>query len=425
MSGGHPLMHRINVIWSGILHDFGRYVVISLGLVLGGCMMGTPPAPKPVAPVARTIPQGTRATHPLLADEGGFLRLSNTQRGQTPVRVGILLPFSNGSSTTRALAASMMRSAELALFDSQNHNLLLISADEGSGGADAVAGARSLLAEGAEIIVGPLFSQSVTSVAPITRDHAVPMISFSSDRAVAGDGVYLLSFQPENEVNRIVGYAVGQGHSAFAGLVPDTAYGMHVARAFASTVKAAGGRVVDEERFVTAGGAVSAPALKVAQSKPDAVLIAQGGALLREIVASLTANGAGSKQVQFLGTGLWDDSATTHEPALVGGWFAAPDPDLARGFDAKFRAMFGSSPPALASLAYDAVSLAAALASGPAYHRFTASALTDPNGFSGVDGVFRLDVDGSSERGLAVLKIEPGGNVGVLSPAPRSFLPTG
>jgi len=388
-------------------------------------MMGTPPAPKPVAPVARNIPAGTHATHPLLADESGFLRLGNMPQGQTPVRVGVLLPFSNGSATTRALAASLIKSAELAMFDSNNRNLLIVAADEGSGGADAVAGVRTLLADGAEVIIGPLFSQSVTAIAPITRDHAVPVISFSTDRAVGGDGVYLLSFQPENEVYRVVHYAASQGRLAFSALVPTTAYGAHVAQAFEVSVKAAGGRVVDEERFVPSSGAIAAPVLKVAQSRPDAILIPQGGGLLREIGSALAAQGAGSGQVQFLGTGLWDDPATTREPVLGGGWFAAPDPDLVRGFDAKFRAAFGTSPPALASLAYDAVSLIAALASGPAYHRFTADALTDPNGFSGVDGVFRFDVQGASERGLAVLKIRPDGNVVVISPASRTFLPTG
>jgi branched-chain amino acid transport system substrate-binding protein len=387
--------------------------------------MGTPPTPKPPTPVARAMPPGTRATHPLLADQGSFLRLDNIPAGQTPVRIGVLLPFSNGSATTRALAESLLKAAELALFDSHNRNLLLITADEGSGGADAVAGARSLLAQGAEVIVGPLFSQSVTAIAPIARDHAVPELSFSTDRGVAGDGVFLLSFQPENEVARIVRYAAGQGHVAFAALVPTTAYGVHVARAFESIVGAVGARVVAQERFASANVTLTAPVIKVAQSRPDAVLIAQGGNLLREIGSLLAANGAGSKQVQYLGTGLWDDVATTHEPALMGGWFAAPDPDLVRGFDAKFHGTFGNSPPALASLAYDAVSLLAVLASGPAYHRFTREALTDPNGFSGVDGVFRFDPDGSCERGLAVLRIDEEGNVVVISPAPRTFLPAG
>jgi ABC-type branched-subunit amino acid transport system substrate-binding protein len=408
------------------LSGLRRHLPALLALtMLGGCMVATSPVPKPAATVTRTISPGTPATHPLTADQPSFLRLGNVPGGETPVRIGVLLPFSNGSSSTRALAASLLKAAELALFDSRNRNLLLIPADEGSGGIEAVAATRSLLSEGAEVIVGPLFSQSVNAIAPLTRDHAVPVISFSTDRAVGGDGVFLLSFQPENEVTRIVRYAAAQGHSAFAGLVPSTAYGNHVAHVFQQTVKVAGAHIVDEEHFVPASSGIATPVLKVAQAKPDAILIAQGGTLLREIASSLAEHGAASGQVQFLGTGLWDDASTTHEPVLAGGWFAAPDPDLARGFDAKFRSAFGASPPALASLAYDAVSLVAALASGPAYHRFTPAALTDPNGFAGVDGVFRFDGDGASERGLAVLKIQGNGSVIVISPAARTFLPAG
>jgi branched-chain amino acid transport system substrate-binding protein len=367
------------------------------------------------------LPPFTPPTHPLTGDQGGFLRLGNMPTDSTPLRVGVLLPFSNGSPATRTLAASLMKAAELALFDTKNRNIVLISADESSGGEMAAEGARTLLAQGAEIIIGPLFAQSAAAVAPITRDRGVPVISFSTDRAVAGDGVYLLSFQPENETRRIVLYAASHGHTAFAALIPGTAYGARVAQAFEDSVKIADGHVVDVEKFIPASGSVAEPAQKAAESRPDSILIAQGGPLLREIAPILATDGADSRQVQYLGTGLWDDPATAHEPSLAGGWFAAPDPDAERAFDSRYRAAFGNAPPSLSSLAYDAVSLIALLGSGAPYHRFSREALTDPNGFSGVDGIFRFDPDGTSERGLAVLRIEPDGGFTVISPAPRTF----
>ncbi len=377
-----------------------------------------PPSPPPLLPM-------TPATHPLTGELSGFAQLGNMPTGRTPVRVGVLLPFSSGSAATRTLAASFMKAAELALFDTRQRDLLLVSADEGSGGGEAAAAVRMLLSEGAEVIIGPLFAQSVSAIAPITRDHGVPVISFSTDRTVAGDGVYLLSFQPENEVERIVLYARTRGHSAFAALIPSTAYGARVAQAFQDSVRAADGRIVDVENFFPASGDIATPVRKVAQSKPDAILIAQGGALLRDIAPTLAADGAGGQEVQYLGTGLWDDPATAREPNLAGGWFAAPDPDAGRDFTAKYQKVFGTSPPQLSSLAYDAVSLVSVLASGPAYHRFTRQALTDPNGFSGVDGIFRFAPDGTSERGLAILSVEPGGGFSVLSPAPRTFQASG
>ncbi|HEY3637887.1 MAG TPA: penicillin-binding protein activator [Rhizomicrobium sp.] len=398
--------------------------LVAIGL-LSGCTSATPPPPKPVAPPTRPQPAGTIARHPLSGEQGGFLRLGNLPAGRTPVRIGVLLPFSNGSSSTRLLASSMLKAAEMALFESGKRDLLLMTADEGSGGAAAASAARTLLSQGAEIIIGPLFAQSVSAVAPITRDHGVPLISFSTDRAVAGDGVYLLSFQPENQVRRIVSYAASQGHSGFAALVPSTAYGARVTGAFHESVTAANAHIVELENFIPEAGDIAGPSGKVAQSKPDAILIAQGGPLLRDIASTLAADGAGSQQVQYLGTGLWDDSAIAREPSLAGGWFAAPDPDAERGYVTKYRAIYGNSPPPLSALAYDAVSLIAILSSGAPYHRFTWDVLTDPSGFSGIDGIFRFNPDGTSDRGLAVVKIDNDGDFTVISPAPRTFQASG
>ncbi len=360
------------------------------------------------------------AAHPMTGEEPGFIRLSNMPKNVTPVRVGVLLPFSNGSAATRVLAQAMLKSAELALFDAGNPEILLITADEGSTPDQAAAGARTLLAKGAEIIVGPLFSGSVAAVAPIAQDRGVPVIAFSSDRTVAQAGVYLLSFQPENEVKRIVSYAASQGHSSFAALIPGNAYGDHIAAAFRDDVSALGGQITDVGRYDPATGNVTDPAGAIAKSHPDVVLIAQGGGLLKQIAPILAYDGIDSGHVQLLGTGLWDDPSIQTVPQLTGGWFPAPAPAADDAFDAKYKSDFGASPPPLASLAYDAVSLAALLAPGQPYHRFTPAAITDPNGFAGVDGIFRFNPDGTAERGLAVMAVEPDGFT-VVSPAPVTF----
>ena len=74
----------------------------------------------------------------------------------------------------------------------------------------------------------------------------------------------------------------------------------------------------------------------------------------------------------------------------------------------------------MATLAYDAVSLAAALARAQGSQRYSQSSLTSPTGFNGSDGVFRFRRDGQSERGLAVMEMSNGAT-NVVSPAPRSF----
>jgi branched-chain amino acid transport system substrate-binding protein len=378
----------------------------------------------PVPPPAPPVPVQPPAPHQLSADQPDFFKLPNLAPDKAPVRVGIILPFSDASANVRALANSMMRAAELALYDSGNRDILLMAADDTGSPADAAAAAQKLLDQGVEIIVGPVFSASVSAVAPLARDRGVPVLAFSTDRSVAGNGVYLLSFQPQSEVGRVIAYAASQGHKNFAAMIPQTPYGDVVEQSFRQAVTAAGATIGDVERFNPSAGAVMDPAAAVAKSGCDAIFIAQGGSLLRSIAPALAYDGVDNTKVKYLGTGLWSDPATAKEPLLSGSWFAAPQPSTNDTFNAKYRQTFGAEPPQLASLAYDALSLVALLAPGTPYHRFTLAALIDPNGFTGANGIFRFRQDGSVERGLAVLAVDPNGFT-VVSPAPTTFQSSG
>ncbi len=400
----------------------GRRLCAIAGLVaiagLAGCTTAqqaaktAPPPPKAPLPTASL---------PSASAQQGFLRLPNMPAQEAPVRVGVILPFSNGSAATRQLATSMMNAAEMALYDSGNHKIVLMTADEGGGGYEAADAARKLIAEGAEIILGPLFAKSVQAVAPVARQHGIPVIGFSTDRSVAGNGVYLLSFQPENEVKRVLAYAAAQGHSNFAALVPLNPYGDHVADAVRADVAANSGQLTDLEHFNPQSGDVVDQAASISASHPDALLVAQGGSLLRGIAPTLAFDNLGGDQVQLLGTGVWDDPAILHEPALVGGWFAAPQPDADDVFLSRYQQLFGTKPQELTTLSYDAVALVSLLSkSGEPFQHFTAAALTDPNGFTGVTGIFRFDADGDCERGLAILSVGADGFT-VVSPAPATF----
>ena len=162
-----------------------RLCAIAAAVAIAACTpkpeIAIPEPPPPAAPVA---------ANPLDRDQPNYLRLPGLGEG-APIRVGIILPFGSSAAGTRALAGSMMKAAELAMFDSGNRNILLMTADEGNGGAAAAKAAQQLLAQGAEVIVGPLFGPSVSVVAPIARDRGVPVLAFSTERSVAGNGAYL------------------------------------------------------------------------------------------------------------------------------------------------------------------------------------------------------------------------------------------
>lgn len=392
---------------------------------------------------------GEEATH---YDRRGFIEPLHMQ-GEEPVRVGLLLPFTAPSDAVQRVASAMFDAAQLAAFEAGDSRFLLIPKDTKGDAADAAAAARSALADGAEILLGPLFAEDVAAVAQVARAAHVPVIAFSSDVKSAGDGVYLLSFPPEIEIARVTDYAMTHGYTRFGLLAPATDYGERVASDFSKEIFLRGGVLVHEERYEQDPSAMLAPAKRLAQyaedvvpasmrkgydpTKPQdpaadsgygggyqAVLIPEQGTLLRALAPLLPYYNVDISRIKLLGVSAWDNPRLTREPALRGGWFAAPDPTITKAFEERFKAAFGSAPPRLASLSYDATLLAARLAKSPHKRdRFDVDAITDPNGYFGADGLFRLRQDGSVDRGLAILEIEPGG-IQVVDPAPRSFAPS-
>jgi len=338
--------------------------------------------------------------------------------GNGQVKVGLILPLS-ASGNAGVAAQSMKNAAEMALAEFQNPNVQLLIKDDGGNPQGAQQGTQQALAEGAEIILGPLFAVSVPATAQLTRAKGTSVIAFSTDSSVAGHGVYLLSFLPESDVNRIIDYASGIGKRSYAALLPDNAYGNVVEAAFKQAVGRKGGRVIAFEKY---GADRSAAARTVAQSlgSADALLIADDGESVVATADALTAAGANLRNIQLLGTGLWDNPRVFASPALQGGLYAAPDPSGFRAFSGRYRTKYGAEPVRTATLAYDAVALVAALSRTQGPQRFAPETLTNPSGFAGIDGLFRFHADGSNERGLAVMKVATGGGVAVAG-SPKSF----
>ena len=343
--------------------------------------------------------------------------------GTGQVRVGLILPLS-AQGNAGVAAQSMKNAADMALSEFKNPNIQLLVKDDGGTPQGAQAGAQQAIAEGAEIIIGPLFAEAVRAVGTVARPRGIPVIAFSTDVSVAARGVYLLSFLPETDVKRIVDYAVSRGRRSFAALMPDSAYGAVVEAAFQQEVSRRGGRIVVLEKYPLDPSKLAEPVQRVAQAanQVDAIFIPDGADAVPQVVQNLSAAGVNLRRVQLLGTGLWDDPRVFSSAALEGGWYAAPESSGFRSFSARYRARFGRDPVRTATLAYDAVALVAALVKTQGTQRFSEQVLTNSSGFAGIDGVFRFLPDGTNERGLAVLRVAPSGGQAV-SPAPRAFAP--
>ena len=274
------------------------------------------------------------------------------------------------------------------------------------------------------MILGPLFAQSVSAAAAIAKPANVPIIAFSTDVSSASQGVYLLSFLPQTDIERVVRYAAAQGKRSYAALLPNNAYGTVVEAALQKSVANAGGRVMALERYELDRNSMQEKANIVAglakSGTIDTIVLPDAGAAAPFLGQVLAASGVSPAKIQYLGSGQWDDIRIAQESNLNGAWY--PGPEKA-GFDAfakRYQAAFGATPFRAATLAYDATSLASGLAARFGERRFATDVLTSGSGFIGLDGAFRLLPTGLNERGLAIYRIERG-KVTIIDPAPRTF----
>jgi ABC-type branched-subunit amino acid transport system substrate-binding protein len=366
-----------------------------------------PPSPQQ-APTAEGPPLAA-PTSPVESEElgAGF---------EDGLKVGLLLPLTGSSAK---LGEALLHGAEMALFDTADDRFALVVKDTGGTPEGARAAAESAVAEGARLILGPLFGPQVAAAGPVARAAAVPMVSFSTDLGVSGNGVWVMGILPRIQVQRVVGYTASRGLRRVAALAPATPYGDAVVNALYQTAAPAGAEIGQIQRYQPEQTDLS-PLVTALGRDMNAVLLPEGGNRVRVLAPLLAYHDIDPAQVKFLGTALWDDPTLGLEPTLIGGWFAAPEPGPWAEFTKRYRELYAEAPPRLATLAYDATALASVLARAPTGADFSAATLTQPNGFAGIDGIFRLTQDGAVERGLAVLEVRREGPV-VIDPAPKTF----
>jgi hypothetical protein len=362
-------------------------------------------------------------------------------------RVAILLSLSGPHAD---IGQPMLQAAQVAL-DAPGAPALIVK-DTGGTPDGAAAAASAALAEGAGLILGPLTSGETAAVAPIARGAGVAVLAFTNDPGQIQPGVWPLGITPGEQVRRLVTAVQADGKTRIAAMLPDSDFGRVMANALTQAASVRGLPAPDIRQYEpsmasinqtardlsdfanrrgpidaqmraaraegTADGRRKAQELAKQAIPPppfDALLLGDVGDSLAEIAAVLPYYDIDASMVHILGPALWA-SAGSRGGQIVGAWYAAPDPASRAPFEQAYTAKYNTPPPPLADLAFDAAAIARVL-TGRGY---SAGALTQPNGFAGVDGWLALQPDGEVRRGLAVFRIQGGGGAQMLAPAPES-----
>ena len=384
---------------------------LALGLAACGPTYDEPPPQQPATAPAQQPSQQPRAG--ATVDPGG------------PVTVALLAPLTAQSPDAAGAGNAIANAARMAVTDLGDRSLTLSVHDTRGTAEGARAAADAAVAEGAALILGPLFGANTPPVGDVARTAGLNVISFSNDASVAGGPVFVSGFTPEGEASRIVGFAAARGHDRLAVFYPETPYGRAALRGaeraaggIGARVVAAGGYPRSFEGIQNAAGPFASSALSAGA---NAVLLPDSGQGLRSVAAFLDYGGIDPARVRYLGLGQWQSPDTRQEAALRGGWFPAPDPDRFESFAGLYAARHGTRPPFVAVLGYDAVQAAGqmlqeARATG-SRTPFDRAAITRAQGFQGAVGPFRFEPDGGNRRALAVLEVRSDG-FEMVDPAP-------
>ncbi|WP_294173274.1 penicillin-binding protein activator [uncultured Sphingomonas sp.] len=326
-------------------------------------------------------------------------------------QVALLVPLTGEDAP---VGQALANAARLALADTGNQSVALTIFNTAEGGAAAAAGRA--LAGGNRLILGPLLSDQVRAIAPLAERARVPVIAYSNDQSATGPGVFILGVVPGQSIDRVVGYARQRGASRFAALTPANVYGQRSAQAYLASVGRNGGQVVAAESYAAPGEARAGARRLGRRGDFDAVLLADTGRVAAPTAPQLRGG------VRLLGTDLWAGERNLGATArLRGAWYAAPSDERFGQLVSRYRTSYGSVPPRIASLGYDSMLLTvSATRQWDPRRTFPVDLLTSPEGFVGVDGVFRFGPDRVAQRGLEVRQVTAAG-YSVVSPAPASF----
>lgn len=342
------------------------------------------------------------------------------------VQVALLVPGGSGQASDELLARSLENAARMAIADLGNSQIDLRVYKTAGQPNQAAAMATQAVNEGAQIILGPVFAQEANAAGVAVAGSGVNVLAFSNNPDIAGNNVFVLGPTFANTANRLSSFAVRSGRSKIMIVHDRNAAGEQGRAAIQAGVDRAGGLVVanGDYEFSQNGVVSAAPALAATAKSTGAqaiFLTADTAGALPLITQMLSENGLAPGMTQYVGLTRWDiPSATLALPGVQGGWFALPDPTLYAQYQSRYNSMFGEPPHPISGLAYDGMAAIGALTQKAKGGVISKSALTQSNGFVGVNGVFRLLSDGTNERALAVAQVQNGAAV-VIDPAPRSF----
>jgi ABC-type branched-subunit amino acid transport system substrate-binding protein len=408
-------------------------LIISLSILLASCS----------TPIKRTIDtQQTQLTRPILPKTPPEEQIKTIN---TKIKVAVLMPL---SGKHKDLGEAMLNSVILSLFENdKDNNIELIIFDSKGNSSDSLKAIREIAKQNVKVVIGPIFSTSVRAVSKVAKNNNITVLSFSNNQKLAGNpSIFLMGFLPEQQIERMVSYAISKSKNNFAILAPNNQYGVKFSSILKETVKRKDGNFITSNLYLSSNEDLEKTVQKMLDSYivsprileerkqlnmenkdenapylqegdkiyANVILVPESGSSLYKSVSLIKKYNITERNIQIIGSSNWDDISTLNNPDLIGGWFTAPDPDKFRSFERRYYQIYNKFPPRISSIGYDAaLSVINTInESEGEIKTFNVETLINypsrKNGFEGIDGLFRFLPNGIVQRNFSILEVENG-----------------
>jgi len=329
----------------------------------------------------------------------------------TTIKVALLLPL---SGPHKEIGTALFSAAQIALFDIADPFLELLPRDTKGTEEGAIAAAKLAIEEGAQLIIGPLFSHEALAIYPYTHAAGIKTITFSNDSRIAKPDLFVFGFIPDQILTPQIQFLEQQHPKKMLIVLNETPYGQYLKTFFLQQL---GPTLQTKTTLIE--GPLTQDTIPQNITTYDVIWMPDADTSITNFVDHLKYLYP-DLSARLVGSSTWDNPTILNDPSFKKAIYMGPNPALRDAFMKAYKTLYHKTPAPMVTLAYDALSLAAILARHHPKDPFSDTLLLTEDGFKALNGLFRFEKNGIVTRRFPVIEIQRRHCIKVIE-APKPF----
>jgi hypothetical protein len=365
-----------------------------------------------------------------IINSNGITQNQNDSGNEKILKIGVLLPL---SGEFQNIGESFLKAIDLALYDIANQNINIYPKDSKGNALGAYKAARELEADGIEIVIGPIFYNSlerlgelnnITFISLTNTTNNLPKNTIAFGININSQIEVIKEYFDKNNLSKTLLLSPKSNYIDQIDIIKNSDLKFHKRFLYDASPKKITGEIEkltkyrerkkDLERRIkileVSDLYKDKQELKILKQRHtlgevnfDSVVVVDFDERLKSVLTSFTFSDVSSKKVNFFTVNQWFDESFFNEDALQNLYFPSIDIKNLNNFTKKYLKKFNEEPNKVSILAYDAIGLIYYCWFNNNF-QFKKDQLFNKNGFKGLHGKFIIE-DNFTKQKLKIYKV--------------------